>query len=95
MLLTGTGRLAPDRPLAVGDPGPGRSHRLGRLARRRADDDERVDLGSALVTPGLVDSHTHPVFAGDRSDEAPRGSRVRRTPMAASCAPFAIDACDR
>jgi imidazolonepropionase len=34
------------------------------------DDDERVDLGSALVTPGLVDSHTHPVFAGDRSDEA-------------------------
>lgn len=31
---------------------------------------ERVDLGAALVTPGLVDSHTHPVFAGDRSDEA-------------------------
>lgn len=29
----------------------------------------RVDLGDALVTPGLVDSHTHPVFAGDRSDE--------------------------
>jgi imidazolonepropionase len=33
-------------------------------------DDDRIDLGSALVTPGLVDSHTHPVFAGDRSDEA-------------------------
>ncbi len=29
----------------------------------------RVDLGAALVTPGLVDSHTHPVFASDRSDE--------------------------
>lgn len=29
-----------------------------------------MDLGSALVTPGLVDSHTHPVFAGDRADEA-------------------------
>jgi imidazolonepropionase len=29
----------------------------------------RVDLGSALVTPGLVDAHTHPVYAGDRSDE--------------------------
>lgn len=32
--------------------------------------DERGDLGTALVTPGLVDAHTHPVFAGDRSDEA-------------------------
>ena len=32
--------------------------------------DAHVDLGSALVTPGLVDSHTHPVYAGDRSDEA-------------------------
>ena len=29
-----------------------------------------MDVGSALVTPGLVDAHTHPVFAGDRSDEA-------------------------
>ena len=69
MLLTGTGRLAPaaispwallarDGRIAwVGSPGD-------------APDGERVDLGSALVTPGLVDSHTHPVFAGDRSDEA-------------------------
>jgi imidazolonepropionase len=69
MLLTGTGRLAPaglspwsilvtDGRIAwVGDP-------------RDAPDGERTDLGSALVTPGLVDSHTHPVFAGDRSDEA-------------------------
>jgi imidazolonepropionase len=32
--------------------------------------DEFEDLGSALVSPGLVDAHTHPVFAGDRSDEA-------------------------
>jgi imidazolonepropionase len=69
MLLTGTGRLAPaglspwamhvrdGRVVWIGDPhdAPG--------------DDARVDIGGALVTPGLVDSHTHPVFAGDRSDE--------------------------
>ncbi|MDP9269837.1 MAG: imidazolonepropionase [Chloroflexota bacterium] len=29
-----------------------------------------VDLDSALVTAGLVNAHTHPLFAGDRSDEA-------------------------
>src|SRR5439155_6451123 len=34
------------------------------------DADDVLDLGSALVTPGLVDAHTHPLYAGDRSDEA-------------------------
>jgi imidazolonepropionase len=69
MLLVGTGRLAPggrspwairveDGHIAwIGDPSD-------------ADDGDRVDLGAALLTAGLVDSHTHPVFAGDRSDEA-------------------------
>lgn len=28
-----------------------------------------VDLGARLVTPGLVDPHTHPVFFGTREDE--------------------------
>jgi imidazolonepropionase len=69
MLLTGSGRLAPAglSPWAL-------LMREGRIAwvgaPTDAPDGERVDLGSALVTPGLVDSHTHPAFAGDRSDEA-------------------------
>ncbi|MEJ7803060.1 MAG: imidazolonepropionase [Candidatus Limnocylindria bacterium] len=64
MLLTGTGRLSPWAILV----------RDGRIAwigsPTDAPEAERVDLGSTLVTPGLVDSHTHPVFAGDRSAEA-------------------------
>ena len=69
MLLTGSGRLAPVglSPWAI-------LVQDGRIAwvgsPSEAPKGERVDLGSALVTPGLVDSHTHPCFAGDRSDEA-------------------------
>ncbi|HVM23906.1 MAG TPA: imidazolonepropionase [Candidatus Limnocylindrales bacterium] len=70
MLLTGTGRLAPlglaPWALQVRD---GRIAWVGDPADAPRDD-ERLDLGTALVTPGLVDSHTHPIFAGDRSDEA-------------------------
>jgi imidazolonepropionase len=70
MLLTGSGRLAPAglSPWAV-RVADGRIAWIG-PPEEAPQDDERVDLGSALVTPGLVDSHTHPVFAGDRSDEA-------------------------
>jgi imidazolonepropionase len=50
--------------------------RVGTLA---SGDPERVeDVGSALVTPGLVDSHTHLIFAGDRADEAAARSRGER-----------------
>jgi len=70
MLLTGTGRLAPIglSPWAI-------QVRDGRIAWIGAPDEappdaDRQSLGDALVTPGLVDSHTHPAFAGDRSDEA-------------------------
>lgn len=69
MLLTGSGRLAPAglSPWAIRVEG-GRIGWVGQPTE--APDDERVDVGPGLVTPGLVDSHTHPIFAGDRGDEA-------------------------
>jgi len=38
-------------------------------AAHAPDADERVDAAGRAVIPGFVDSHTHLVFAGDRSDE--------------------------
>lgn len=59
-----------DGAVAVQD---GRIVRVGRrveMAGMRARSIE--SLGGACVTPGLVDCHTHLVFAGDRSDEVER-----------------------
>ena len=79
LLLSGSGRLCVAQPAGTNRPNlisPWavlvEAGRIGWVGPR--DDpppaDSRLDLGSALVTPGLVDSHTHPVYAGDRSDEA-------------------------
>jgi imidazolonepropionase len=73
-LFTGRGRLLTPEPYAGPLPwavvvAGGVVRWIGPAADAPAVDD-RVDLGEALVTPGLVDAHTHPVYAGDRSDEA-------------------------
>ena len=79
LLLTGTGRLLMAQVHAAEPPATLSPWavvvRHGRVAWVGSPDaapatDRWEDLGSALVTPGLVDAHTHPVFAGDRSDEA-------------------------
>ncbi|WP_040815559.1 imidazolonepropionase [Nocardia concava] len=45
------------------------------------DADHRVDVGGRAVLPGWVDSHTHLVFAGDRTEEF--GARLSGIPYSA------------
>jgi imidazolonepropionase len=62
--------LVPDGAVAVADrlvAWVGPDARLD--AEVDLDGAEVVDAGGRLVTPGLVDSHTHLVFAGDRAVE--------------------------
>jgi imidazolonepropionase len=97
LLLTGSGRLL--RPV----PGPspwailvedGLISWVGPRADAPSTDAPVVEVGSALVTPGLVDAHTHPAFAGDRSDEVAArlagagysGGGIRRTVAATRAA---------
>jgi imidazolonepropionase len=90
LLLSGTGRLLMAQPHAAEPPGTLSPWALlirdGRIGWVGSPDeapaaDRWQDLGSALVSPGLVDSHTHPVFAGDRADEA--AARLEGQPYAA------------
>jgi imidazolonepropionase len=81
-LLTMTGeRVGDTRPISgpwvlVLDEGRIEEVRAGGL--RPGDPEAVVDVGTALVTPGLVDPHTHLCFAGDRADEAAARSRGER-----------------
>ncbi|HTI28967.1 MAG TPA: imidazolonepropionase [Methylomirabilota bacterium] len=73
-LITGRGRLLLPQP--YDGPLPWAIHAQdGRVtwvgARADAPATDAVsDMAEALVTPGLVNAHTHPAFLGDRSDEA-------------------------
>ncbi len=99
LLLTGSGRLLCPAPLPSLSPWAifvrdGRIAWVGARADAPETDAPRTDLGDALVTPGLVDPHTHPAFAGDRSDEvaarlagaAYTGGGIRRTVQATRAA---------
>jgi imidazolonepropionase len=89
-LLTGTGRLLMAQPHVAEAPATLTPWavlvRDGRIEWVGSPDDAPAserweDLGPALVSPGLVDAHTHPVFAGDRADEA--AARLAGQPYAA------------
>lgn len=49
--------------------GAGRIEWVGEYRDAPGGTHQRVDLGGAWVTPGLIDCHTHAVFGGNRSDE--------------------------
>ncbi|MDH2904324.1 MAG: imidazolonepropionase [Actinomycetota bacterium] len=79
-LLTNIGELLTNDP-TLGDETPvGRLHDAALVlddervvwvgaASAAPDADERYDVGGLAVLPGFVDSHTHLIFAGERSDE--------------------------
>ena len=79
LLLTGIGELVTNDPLHDGTPvGVVRDaavvvegQRVSWVGARRdaPDADAARDLGGRAVIPGFVDSHSHLVFAGDRSEE--------------------------
>src|ERR1035438_10399983 len=48
------------------------------------DVDHVENLGGALVTPGLIDAHTHPVYAGNRWAELAMRSSGSRAPAVAA-----------
>ncbi len=52
--------------------------------------DERLDAAGGCVLPGFVDSHTHLVFAGDRSDEF--AARMAGRPYEAGGIRVSVDA---
>jgi imidazolonepropionase len=55
--------------------------RVAAVERAGAQGDEHIDAGGRCVIPGFVDSHTHLVFAGDRSEEF--AARMAGAPYAA------------
>lgn len=47
----------------------GHEEELGTASGPASGDAEEVELGGALVTPGLIDAHSHPLYGGDRFAE--------------------------
>jgi imidazolonepropionase len=70
-------RVIEDAALAVD---AGKVLYVGSVAKAPACDQE-IDLGGKAVIPGFVDSHSHLIFAGERSEEF--ASRISGKPYAA------------
>lgn len=55
----------------------------------RAEVRNRIDAQGRCIIPGFVDSHTHLIFAGDRSDEF--GARMRGEPYGAGGIGYTVE----
>lgn len=55
----------------------------------RAEIRNRIDAQGRCIIPGFVDSHTHLIFAGDRSDEF--GARMRGEPYTAGGIGYTVE----
>ena len=66
------------------------SGRVAAVTGAGAAGDDRIDAGGRCVLPGFVDSHTHLVFAGDRSDEF--AARMAGAPYEAGGIRVTVDA---
>src|SRR5215510_6994558 len=58
--------LTQDERIAWAGPASQLPSRLPGIIENIVDVDHVENLGGALVTPGLIDAHTHPVYAGNR-----------------------------
>ena len=87
--IIGSGRLLPMTGARVGQMGTiegpwsliledGHINEVRSRGLRAGDPEIVTDVGHALCTPGLVDPHTHLIYAGDRSDEVAARSRGER-----------------
>ena len=68
-LITGIGELTTNDPSVTGDALVIEGDRVVWVGTCSPAADTAVDLGGRAVLPGWVDSHTHLVFAGDRTAE--------------------------
>src|SRR3981189_2154702 len=74
--MTGPQAAAGEGPLAIIEHGAvacdgDRVAYVGGV-RGAPEGDQRIDAQGALLTPGVVDPHTHLVFAGDRANDPAR-----------------------
>ena len=45
------------------------NYKITEISSKIIDVDHEINAEGALIIPGFVDSHTHPIFSGNRSDE--------------------------